>query len=416
MGLTPTSWPQTATWPCSATGRWSSSAPTNRSSGTGSHVWRRSCRLRSREPEREELELRIDRDSREGFGSDGKLTLRDFGLPRLQAVAHALAKSTVLAHYELRVAEAFSRVEARAQAVQPAASRRRIRELLREIRSALAMQVQTVGRVEMTEKPEMVWEDAALDSLYERLAAEFELRDRDAALNAEARADLGQRGHVPGPDPHPSESAGGVVHRDPHRRGDRAAGLRNAPEVTAARGCGVRIPALRFPECHTPEASALESLPQRAGQRVHQSGAAGPRRGHALVHLELDPDVALGPELAPQGGDQTVATAAVGLVAAHPQARLPLLEPRLPAPAGRDLAGPRGIVEEADVQGAGESAEARNEAVDRDVHDPARTRRRSPLERVASAARAPLPAIARARRGKGRGCSARRPRDCEASG
>jgi uncharacterized Rmd1/YagE family protein len=39
-----------------------------------------------------------------------------------------------------------------------------------------------VGRVEVAEKPEIVWDDAALDRLYEHLAAEYELRDRDRAL------------------------------------------------------------------------------------------------------------------------------------------------------------------------------------------------------------------------------------------
>jgi len=40
-----------------------------------------------------------------------------------------------------------------------------------------------VGRVEVTEKPEIVWDDPELDRLYERLATEYELRDRDRALS-----------------------------------------------------------------------------------------------------------------------------------------------------------------------------------------------------------------------------------------
>ena len=39
-----------------------------------------------------------------------------------------------------------------------------------------------MGRVEITEKPEIVWDDMELDRLYERIATEYELRDRDLAL------------------------------------------------------------------------------------------------------------------------------------------------------------------------------------------------------------------------------------------
>jgi len=62
-------------------------------------------------------------------------------------------------------------------------SRQHIGELIEEMRDALSIQIQTIGRVEMTEKPEMLWEDPHLDRLYEHLSVEFELRDRDKALS-----------------------------------------------------------------------------------------------------------------------------------------------------------------------------------------------------------------------------------------
>ncbi|HVN25029.1 MAG TPA: RMD1 family protein, partial [Syntrophorhabdales bacterium] len=51
------------------------------------------------------------------------------------------------------------------------------------IGDVLLIQAQTVGRVEVTEKPEITWDQPALDRLYERLAAEYELHDRDLALS-----------------------------------------------------------------------------------------------------------------------------------------------------------------------------------------------------------------------------------------
>ncbi len=134
------------------------------------------------EPETEEVELRIDLDARERVDADGYLVLRSREVSRLQVVAHILAKSAVLSHYEARVALVFDRVEARAEELQRGPSHRRSRELLAEIGSALAIQAQTVGRVEVTEKPELTWDDAELDRLYERLALDYEIRDRDAAL------------------------------------------------------------------------------------------------------------------------------------------------------------------------------------------------------------------------------------------
>jgi uncharacterized Rmd1/YagE family protein len=135
------------------------------------------------EPESEGTEVAVN-PHREGHtDSEGLLLLSELSLERLQIVSHVLAKSTVLAHYEERVAAVFDRIERLASDFQRGVRRPSYgRELLRQIGDVLLTQAQTVGRVEVTEKPEMVWDDAALDRLYERLSAEYELRERDLAL------------------------------------------------------------------------------------------------------------------------------------------------------------------------------------------------------------------------------------------
>ena len=45
------------------------------------------------------------------------------------------------------------------------------------------MQQKMVGRVETGEKPELLWDHPELERLYVRLAEEYELRDRDRALD-----------------------------------------------------------------------------------------------------------------------------------------------------------------------------------------------------------------------------------------
>ena len=135
-------------------------------------------------PEVDELRVAIRGDAEEQIGVDGTLTLRDLAVERAQVVADALAKSLVLAHYETRIASIFDRIEPLA-----ASLRRRGRPgsqgrfLLRHIGNVLSVQHKMVGRVETGEKPEVLWDHPALERLYMRLADEYELPERDRALD-----------------------------------------------------------------------------------------------------------------------------------------------------------------------------------------------------------------------------------------
>lgn len=113
---------------------------------------------------------------------EGRLVLRDATPERLQVVASVLAKSAVLGHYELALGQVFDRIESLADKLRGGGYRVRDRELLREIGDVLITQSRMVGRVEATEKPEITWDNPEFDRLYERLAVEYELRDRDKAL------------------------------------------------------------------------------------------------------------------------------------------------------------------------------------------------------------------------------------------
>ena len=135
-------------------------------------------------PEIDELRVAVRSDAEEQMSVDGTLTLRDLSVERAQLVADALAKSMMLAHYETRVATIFDRIEPLA-----ASLRRRGRPgsqgrfLLRHIGNVLTVQHKMVGRVETGEKPEVLWDHPALERLYLRLADEYELRERDRALD-----------------------------------------------------------------------------------------------------------------------------------------------------------------------------------------------------------------------------------------
>ncbi len=135
------------------------------------------------DPEHEEAEIRVAPEEREQIDPSGTLVLREASLERLQVVAEILAKSTALAFYEEQVARVFDEVENLASTLGGSGLRKAARrDLLRQIGSVLHIQTRTVGRVEVTEKPEITWDRPELDRLYERLAVEYELRDRDVAL------------------------------------------------------------------------------------------------------------------------------------------------------------------------------------------------------------------------------------------
>lgn len=135
-------------------------------------------------PESEEVTLVIEPESAERLDVQGRLPLREASVGRLQVVAHVLAKSCVLSHYEQNVAAAFDPIEQLAErlshGLEPARGKQ---DILNQIGTVLSILTRTVGRAEVTEKPEIVWDDPDLDRLYERLALEYELRERDVALS-----------------------------------------------------------------------------------------------------------------------------------------------------------------------------------------------------------------------------------------
>jgi hypothetical protein len=109
-------------------------------------------------PESEEIEIALVDDAEERI-ADGRLSLQAFDVERLQVVADALAKSIVLEHYEATVAAVFDEVEPLAEGLRERGrSRIRGRQLLRHIGRTLDIQQRMVGRVEVEEKPEALWE------------------------------------------------------------------------------------------------------------------------------------------------------------------------------------------------------------------------------------------------------------------
>ena len=133
--------------------------------------------------ELEELDVRIDEARPEGL-REGALALQSASLERLQLVAEALSKSVVLGHYEARIAADFERIEPLALDLERHGRiRGRTRDHLRRIGALLLMEDRMVGRAQIGDKPELLWDHPRLEGLNALLEDEFELHQRLAALD-----------------------------------------------------------------------------------------------------------------------------------------------------------------------------------------------------------------------------------------
>lgn len=133
--------------------------------------------------EREEAQIAVDPAGDERVDVSGVIHLREVTADRLIVVADVLAKSVSLAWDENRVARVFDSIEPVAEALQRERGGRVVaRQLLDHIGDVLITQHRMVGRVEVTEKPELLWDRPELERLYLRLQEEYELPERDRAL------------------------------------------------------------------------------------------------------------------------------------------------------------------------------------------------------------------------------------------
>jgi uncharacterized Rmd1/YagE family protein len=132
--------------------------------------------------EYENLVLAVDPGRSEGVERD-RVVLTDTETARLQVVADILGKSVLLAEQESRVARAFDRIEPLADRLQRhGRGGSNARTLIRHIGEALAIQQDMVGRGEVGDKPEVIWERHDLERLFLNLEAEYEIRERQLAL------------------------------------------------------------------------------------------------------------------------------------------------------------------------------------------------------------------------------------------
>ncbi len=136
------------------------------------------------EPDVETATIAIEPGSEGAVEAGGAIVLPAPTVERLQIVATILAKSVVLGFHERSLAAVFDRIEPIAVALKRHGhAGAEGRELLRQIGDVLLMHHRMVGRVEVGEKPDLLWDHPELERLHARLQDEYELTERERALD-----------------------------------------------------------------------------------------------------------------------------------------------------------------------------------------------------------------------------------------
>ena len=232
-------------------------------------------------PETESLEIHIDPGTREGM-TGNILTLADYAIERFQLVADILSKSTVLAMYEARARRSFDLVEPFAISLQKdSRSNSSGSELLQQIGVALLSEHNLVGRVEVIDKPEIIWEHPQPRTPLP--AAGRRIRDPRAAPGPgkEAGAGIQHGAYRSGSAAEPRQSAAGMVRGDPDpggnsfepgaNRHDDEARVESGPIIKAQSASEMTLtPRLACASGFDGRKSRLHSLARRASMVEHQ--------------------------------------------------------------------------------------------------------------------------------------------------
>jgi len=142
----------------------------------------------------------------EGVFASGRIALLDLAEHRLLVVADVLAKSVALADDERYVSKVYERIDPLAQKLAATgAAPLSTNALHKVLGEALVAQGRMIARVEVEEKPDLLWDRPELQRLQAKLSDEYELIERARALarklkvieeSASALADVTQTRHA----------------------------------------------------------------------------------------------------------------------------------------------------------------------------------------------------------------------------
>jgi uncharacterized Rmd1/YagE family protein len=136
------------------------------------------------ERETEAAKLVVKPEDDELIGATGAIQLKSADNNRLLLVGQALAMSTALAWDEKRISKSFESVSGIAGELQagklPQAHQA---QLLKQIGEAMSVQQRLAGRVDLDDKPDVLWDHPGLERFWAKLVEEYDLPQRNRALS-----------------------------------------------------------------------------------------------------------------------------------------------------------------------------------------------------------------------------------------
>jgi uncharacterized Rmd1/YagE family protein len=136
-----------------------------------------------RDRESETLQIVIKADSEDQPLADGAIILKNDAPERMLLLAEAMAMSVALGYDERRITQAFDRVVPIASSLKQGkllvGSQR---ELVEQIGEALLIQQRLAGRVELADRPDVLWDHPELERLWGKLTDEYDLGPRARAI------------------------------------------------------------------------------------------------------------------------------------------------------------------------------------------------------------------------------------------
>jgi len=113
-----------------------------------------------------------------------QISLKELSREHVLIMADILAKSVMLERYEAAMSDVFNEIEPLARKLmQGKGPSIKSKNLINRIGATLLIKQIMVGRVEVNEKPEILWEHSELEKFYLTLEDEFEIAERNSALH-----------------------------------------------------------------------------------------------------------------------------------------------------------------------------------------------------------------------------------------
>jgi len=133
-------------------------------------------------PETEQFSVIIEPSQPEGIVKN-KVSIKRVSKAHLEIIADALAKSVVIEYHENRIGSIFDKIEPIAKSLKERGKLGyRTNDLLKHIGASLVMAQEMVGKIEVTEKPLILWEHGELEPLHAQLVEDLEIIERQSSL------------------------------------------------------------------------------------------------------------------------------------------------------------------------------------------------------------------------------------------